>query len=117
MYDTTIVLGNVGRDPEMRYTPSGKAVAEFSVAVSRGYGENKKTVWYNVTCWEKLAEVCSQYVKKGSVVLCEGQVGFDVWNDKTSGEAKGKLTITAHSVKFVGGQKEQPQTQEEEYPF
>jgi single-strand DNA-binding protein len=109
-------MGNVGRDPEMRYTPAGKAVTEFSVAVSRGYGENKKTVWYNVTAWEKLAETCNTYVKKGMTVLCEGHVGFDVWNDKASNEAKGKLTFTAHTVKFLGEAKK-AEPQDEEFPF
>jgi single-strand DNA-binding protein len=118
MYDITVILGNVGRDPEMRYTPASKAVTEFSVAVTRGYGENKKTVWYNVTAWEKLAETCNTYVKKGMSVLCEGHVGFDVWSDKTSGEAKGKLTFTAHTVKFLGDAKPKAEQQEDDsFPF
>jgi single-strand DNA-binding protein len=78
MYHTIIIIaGNVGRDPEMRYTPSGQPVTSFSVATNRQYtsssGETvKETIWFRVTTWGKTAEVCNQYVKKGSKVLVEG---------------------------------------------
>ncbi len=71
MYHTLIIVGNVGRDPEMRYTPSGQPVTSFSVATSRQYtGSNgqpvKETIWFKITTWGKQAEVCNQYLKKGS---------------------------------------------------
>src|SRR6185369_14782291 len=74
MFHTIIIVGNVGKDPEMRYTPSGQAVTSFSVATNRQYttgsGEQvKETIWFRVTTWGKQAEVCNQYVKKGSKVL------------------------------------------------
>ena len=82
MYHTLILVGNVGRDPEMRYTPSGQAVTSFSVATSHKYTANsgeqvKETVWFRVTTWGKQAETCNQYVKKGSKVLVEGRLTAD----------------------------------------
>ncbi len=74
MYHQLIIVGNVGRDPEMRYTPSGQAVTSFSVAANKQYtnaqGETvKETIWFRVSAWGNLAEVCNQYVKKGMKVL------------------------------------------------
>ena len=82
MYHTIIIVGNVGKDPEMRYTPSGQAVTSFSIATNRQYttgnGEQvKETVWFRVTTWGKQAEVCNQYVKKGMKVLVEGRLTPD----------------------------------------
>ena len=82
MYHTIIIVGNVGKDPEMRYTPSGQAVTSFSVATNRQYtagnGEQvKETIWFRVSTWGKTAEVCNQYVKKGSKVLVEGRLTPD----------------------------------------
>lgn len=78
------IIGNLGRDPEMRYTPSGKPVATFPVAVSRSRakaeGEREdKTEWFNVVAWERLAEICSQYLVKGSLVYVEGRLETRSW--------------------------------------
>lgn len=62
MYHTIILVGNVGRDPEMRYTPNGSAVTSFSVAVSDGFGDRKKTIWFRVSAWEKLAETTNTFL-------------------------------------------------------
>src|SRR5512146_400034 len=99
MYHTIIIVGNLGKDPEMRYTPSGQAVTSFSVATSRKYtnasGEQvTDTAWFRVSAWGKQAEVCNQYLKKGSKVLVEGMLTADkstggprIWQkgDGTSG--------------------------------
>ena len=82
MYQTLILVGNLGKDPEMRYTPSGKQVTSFSVATSHQYTNNngetvKETVWFRVSVWNKQAEVCNQYLKKGSKVLVEGRLTSD----------------------------------------
>ena len=82
MYHTIIVVGNLGRDPEMRYTPSGQAVTSFSVATSRQYNnpqgqQIKETIWFRVSVFGKQAETCSQYLKKGSKVLVEGRLNPD----------------------------------------
>jgi single-strand DNA-binding protein len=104
-------IGNVGRDPEMRFTPSGQAVTNFSVAVSEKYttaaGEKvNKTVWYRVTTWGKLGENCNQYVKKGSKVFVSGKLNAD--NDGNprmyqakDGTSKANFEVTAHSVEFL----------------
>ena len=100
-FETTIIQGNLGKDPEMRFTPQGKAVTTFSVAVDRGYGENKQTVWYNVETWEKTAEACNQYLKKGSKVLVEGKVKAHAWVNKETGDAMSQLRLTASTVRFI----------------
>jgi single-strand DNA-binding protein len=81
------LIGNLGRDPEMRYTPSGKAVTNFSVAVGRVTrdpgGENREeTEWFRIVAWDRLAETCSQYLKKGSKVYVEGRLQSRKYNDK-----------------------------------
>ena len=82
MYHTIIIVGNLGRDPEVRYTPSGQPVTSFSVATNRQYTNNagetiKETLWFRVSAWGKTAEVCNQYLKKGSKVLVEGRLMAD----------------------------------------
>jgi len=108
-----IIVGNLGRDPEMRYTPEGQPVTEFSVAVNRQYtnraGEKiQDVVWFKITSWGKQAEVCNQYLRKGSKVLVEGRLGYDrdtggprAWNDKNTGEAKSAFELTALEVRFL----------------
>ncbi len=81
MFHTIIIVGNVGRDPEMRYTPAGQAVTSFSVATSRTYKSQgqpvKETIWFRVTCWGRMAETANNYVKKGEKVLIEGRLVAD----------------------------------------
>ena len=114
MYHTLIIVGNVGKDPEMRYTPSGQAVTSFSVASNRQYttgnGEQvKETIWFRVTTWGKQAEVCNQYVKKGMKVLVEGRLTPDkatggprVWT-KQDGSAGSSFEVNAAMVRFLSG--------------
>jgi len=111
-YDITIVQGNVGKAPEMRYTPTGKAVTEFSVAVNRGFGETKKVVWFNVSAWEKLAETCNQYLKKGSKVLIQGNVDVHAWKHKDTSEVMKQLRMTAHVVRFLDSKPTSEETTE-----
>ena len=117
MYHTLIVVGNVGKDPEMRYTPSGQAVTSFSVATNRQYttgnGEQvKETVWFRVTTWGKQAEVCNQYVKKGMKVLVEGRLTPDkgtggprVWT-RQDGTPAASFEVTASTVRFLSSRGE-----------
>lgn len=79
MFHTIIIAGNIGRDPEMRYTPAGVAVTSFSVASSRQYSNSqgqpvKETIWFRVSCWSKQAEYANNYLKKGHKVLIEGRL-------------------------------------------
>jgi len=117
MYHTLVIVGNVGKDPEMRYTPSGQAVTSFSVATNRTYttggGEQvKETIWFRVTTWGKQAEVCNQYVKKGMKVLVEGTLTPDkatggprVWTGG-DGTAKANFEVNASTVRFLSSRGE-----------
>ncbi len=110
MYQKTIVIGHLGRDPEMRYTPAGAPVTSFSVATTRKWtnanGEpQEKTTWFRVTCWRKLAELTAQYLQKGRLVLVEGDVDASAWTDK-EGNPRASLELTATNVKFLGGRGE-----------
>jgi single-strand DNA-binding protein len=112
----TIITGFLGRDPEMRYTPEGKAITNFSVAVSDGFGEHKKTLWFRCNAWEKKAEVCNQYLKKGSRVLVKGRLigdpktgGPKLWT-KQDGTAGASFELTVEDVEFLSSQAEQQQS-------
>lgn len=112
MFHTIIVVGNLGRDPEMRYTPSGQAVTSFSVATSRGYTNSsgqpvKETIWFKINVWGKQAESCNQYLKKGSKVVVEGRLQADpttggprIWN-RQDGTAAASFEIVASTVRFL----------------
>ncbi len=110
MYQKVIIVGNVGRDAEMRYTPTGVPVTSFSVAVNRRWnsasGEpQEKTTWFRVTCWRKLAETAGQYVKKGMRILVEGEVEAQAYVDR-DGTARGTLELTATTFKFLSSRAE-----------
>ncbi len=104
MFQQTIIVGNVGRDPEMNYTPQGIAVCKFSVAVNKvtGKGENRKekTIWFRVTVWRERAETASQYIKKGMRVMVIGEVDVSAYTDK-NGQPAASLELTAHDFKFL----------------
>lgn len=112
MYHTLLIVGNVGKDPEKRYTPSGQAVTSFSVATNKQYtngqGETvKETIWFRVSAWGKQAETCQQYVKKGMKVLVEGQLKPDaatgnprIWNT-SNGDPATSYEVTANTVRFL----------------
>ena len=107
MYQKTIVVGNLGRDPEMRYTPSGQAVTDFSIATTRKWTSQdgtprEKTTWFKVTAWGKLGETCNQYLSKGRLVLVEGDVDASAWLPKDGGDPRATLELTARNVRFLG---------------
>lgn len=106
-FSKTILVGNLGRDPEVRFTPSGKAVASFSVATSERWNDGsgnpqERTEWHNIVVWGKQAENCGQYLAKGRSVLIEGQIRYEKYMDK-NGVEKTATKIHAQSVKFLGG--------------
>jgi len=110
MYQKTLVIGYLGRDPEMRYTPTGVPVTSFSVATTRKWtnanGEQQeKTTWFRVTCWRKLAELTAQYLQKGRMVLVEGDIDAQAWTDK-EGHPRASLELTATGVRFLGARGE-----------
>lgn len=102
------IVGHLGNDPEMRYTPTGVPVTSFSVAVSRNWTDQsgqrqEKTTWFRVSAWRKLAETVSQYATKGRLVLVAGEMEETrIWTDK-EGSARASLEVTAQNVRFLGG--------------
>ena len=112
MYQRLLIVGNLGRDPEMRYTPQGTPVTSFPVATSRKYntadGQPKEeTVWFRVSVWGKQAETVNQYLAKGRQVLVEGTLvgdengGPKIWVDK-EGKPRASFEVRAFTVKFLG---------------
>jgi len=112
MYQNLIIVGNLGRDPEMRYTPSGQAVTNFNVATNRKYTTSdgnkvEETTWFRISAWGKTAEVCNQYLKKGSKVLVEGRLNPDpdtggpkIWT-RQDGTSAASFELTANQVRFL----------------
>jgi len=106
MYQKVIIAGHLGQDPITKYTASGLAVSNFSVAVDESYkdksGETqKKTEWVNIVCWDKQAELAGQYLHKGSTVLVEGKLQTRSWDDKTTGDKKYRTEVVASTIKFL----------------
>ena len=102
-----MVIGNVGKDPEMRYTANGKAVTTFSIAVNRNFQGNdgerrEETDWFDIVTWDKLAELCSQYLQKGRQAYVEGRLHTRSWEGQ-DGVKRYKTEIVAQTVLFLGG--------------
>ena len=102
-----MIIGNLGRDPEMRYLPSGSPVTNFSVAVSRRWksrdGEDREeTEWFNVSCFDRLAEVANQYLSKGKQVFVEGRLSSRSWDDQNTGEKRFSLDVRALDMVLLG---------------
>lgn len=119
MYQRLVLVGNLGRDPEMRYTPNGTAVTSLSVATSRRYttadGQQKEeTVWFRVSVWGKQAEPCNQYLAKGSKVLVEGTLvpdengGPRIWTG-SDGKARASFEVRATTVRFLSSKRDTAQ--------
>lgn len=122
-YQYCVIVGHVGRDPELRYTQSGVAVCDFSVAVTRkwtqGDERREETTWFRVTAWRELAETCNQYVKKGMQIMVAGRVSASAYT-ANDGEARASLELVAQDVQFLGsrGDRENAAPQEpEDSPF
>lgn len=115
MYQKLIIVGNLGRDPEMRYTPDGKAIVTLSVAASRKYKNNDETTWFRVTVWDKAAESCNEYLRKGARVLVEGRLtpdenGGPKVYQKKDGTWGASFDVTAETVRFLSGKDEKEAT-------
>ena len=109
MFQKVIIVGNLGRDPEMRYMPDGTGVTSFSVATSSWRKEGNATAWFRVTVWGKQAEACNQYLQKGKQVLVEGELEFDQATggpkmfDRNDGSKGVSFEVRANTVKFLSG--------------
>src|SRR5882672_7675236 len=103
-----ILVGNLGKDPEVKYTPSGVPVAKFSIATNERFKDKSgewqdRTEWHNIVAWQRLAEIIGEYVKKGSKVYIEGKLQTSSWEDKQSGEKKYRTEIVAQELVLLGG--------------
>lgn len=101
-----LLIGNLVRDPELRYTPGGAAVCEFAVAVNRRYtgkqGDKEETAFLDIVAWARQAEICAEYLKKGRQVFVEGRLTQDRWEDQKTGQKRSRIRITAERVQFLG---------------
>lgn len=95
-----ILMGRLTRDPETRVTPSGKTVVSFGLAVDRA-GQTDATDFFDITAWEKLGELVSQYLSKGRRVLVQGRLRQDSWDDKETGKKRSRVNVTATDVTFL----------------
>ena len=135
MYQKVILVGNLGRDPEMRYTPSGQAVTNLNVATNRRYTDSngqqvEETAWFRVSVWGRQAETVHQYLRKGRQVLVEGRLNPDengnprIWT-RQDGTPAASFEVTAQNVRFLGGRadaeegayQEQETGTEDDIPF
>ncbi len=103
-----ILVGNLGKDPEVKYTPSGTPVAKFSLATNERYKDKggewqDRTEWHNIVAWQRLAEIVGEYVKKGSKIYLEGRLQTSSWEDKQSGEKKYRTEIVASDLVLLSG--------------
>jgi single-strand DNA-binding protein len=106
-YNRVLLMGNLTRDPEVKYTPKGTAVTEIGLAVNRVYtadnGEKREEVTFvDVTLWGRQAEIAGEYLKKGRPVFIEGRLQMDSWEDKQSGQKRSKLKVVAEELKLIG---------------
>ena len=106
-FNKVILMGNLTRDPELRYTPKGTAVAKLGLAVNRVWktetGETKEEVLFiDVDAFNRQAETIGQYLKKGSPILVEGRLRLDTWDDKQTNQKRSKIFVVAETVKFLG---------------
>lgn len=105
-YNKCILIGNLGRDPELRYTGQGKAVCNFSLATTERWTgsdgqQQEKTIWFRVVSWGKLAENANKFLAKGRQVYVEGRLGFNEWTDK-DGQKRKDPEVTASEIQFLG---------------
>jgi single-strand DNA-binding protein len=109
MVNRVILVGNLGKDPEVRYTSGGQAVANLRIATSRSWTDKQsnqrkeETEWHDVEVWGKQAEQCGEYLAKGRQVYVEGRLKTDKWQDKQSGQERSKVKVVAETVRFLGG--------------
>jgi single-strand DNA-binding protein len=107
MVNKVSLIGNLGKDPEVRYTTGGQAVANLRIATSRSWtdkqsGQKKEeTEWHDVEVWGKQAEQCGEYLTKGRQVYVEGRLKTDSWDDKTSGQKRSRVKVVAETVRFL----------------
>lgn len=117
-FNAIILIGNLGRDPELRYSPQGTAVCQFSMATNDRVKENgnweKHTTWFRVTVFGKQAEACSQYLQKGRPAYVQGRLRIEEWVDK-EGKKRFTAEVTADKVQFLGSRDESEMLEKQEH--
>ena len=103
-----ILIGNLGKDPEVKYTPNGTALAKFSLATNERYKDKEgnwqdRTEWHNIVAWQRTAEIAGEYLKKGRSVYIEGRIQTRSWDDKETGQKKYMTEIVAQDLVLLGG--------------
>lgn len=103
-----MLIGNLTRDPEIKYTPKGTAIADIGLAVNRNYttesGEKREEVTFiDVTLWGRVAEIVGEYCKKGRPIFIEGRLQLDTWDDKQTGQKRSKLKVVGDNIQLLGG--------------
>ncbi|MFH0939278.1 MAG: single-stranded DNA-binding protein [Planctomycetota bacterium] len=107
-FNKVMLMGNLTRDVEMRYTPSGIALARLGLAVNRKYRDSKtnelreEVTFVDIDVWGKQAETANQYLSKGQAIFIEGRLKFDQWDDKQTGQKRSKLLVVAERFQFIG---------------
>jgi single-strand DNA-binding protein len=106
MVNKVILIGRLGKDPEIRSTPGGQSVAKFTIATDERYtdrnGEKQeRTEWHNIVAWGKLGEICGQYLRKGKLVYIDGSIRTDSWDDKETGQKRYRTEIIAQNMKML----------------
>jgi len=99
MFNQVVLVGRLGKDPELAHTKSGKAIAKFSIATTRGFGDKEETDWNNVLCWEKTAEAVNNYLHKGSLVLVSGRLQTRKYEGKNGTQFF--TEVVAQEIKFL----------------
>jgi single-strand DNA-binding protein len=106
-YNKVMIIGNLTRDPEIKYTPKGTAIADIGLAVNRNYttesGEKREEVTFiDVTLWGRVAEIVGEYCKKGRPLFVEGRLQLDSWDDKATGQKRSKLKVVGENIQLLG---------------
>lgn len=120
-YNKVMLMGNLTRDPELRYTPGGAAVCEFSIAVNEKWTDKQGTKqervgFFDCVAWARLAEVITEYMKKGRPIFVEGRLQQDRWDDKNTGQKRSRIRVTVTTVQFLGGRDESGQQSQQGAP-
>ena len=112
MVNKVILVGNLGRDPEIRTTPSGQSIAKFSLATSNRWTDRdgqrqERTDWHNIVCWGKQAEIAGQYLTKGKQIFVEGRLQTDSWDDKETGKKMYRTEVVCNNFQMLGSRRDE----------
>jgi len=113
-------MGNLTREPELRWTPNGKAVCEIGMAINREWRNDKDekmsdVIFVDVTLWGKAGEAVAEYLKKGDPIFVNGRLQMDSWTDKATGQKRTKLKVVAEGFQFIGGKRQEDGEERERY--